>query len=240
VTLRERTVNSVVKLLLRIGCRLSVSELRKLPRRGPVILITNHTSLIEGPAIYVLIQPRHATALAKIELWHNRITRFLMNTWNIIPVSRGDVDHGALRACLRALKDDALLGIAPEGTRSKSGSLVRGHRGAALLALRSGAPVYPCAQLGFTDIGRNLRRLRRTRIEVRVGSPFTVRMPEGGRPSGTDLQRIADEMMYRIAVLLPENARGFYRDLSKQSSEYLAPLPLHGASTKEKTHAQLT
>lgn len=221
MTLRERLVNAFVRLLIHVACKPDVKDLRKLPRRGPVILTTNHTTNIEGPAIYVLIQPRNTTALAKIELWQNRLTRLFMETWGTIPVRRGDVDAGALRACLRALEGGALLGIAPEGSRSLNGTLTKGHAGAAMLALRSGVPVYPAAQWGFRDIAQNLRRLRRTPVTIRVGRPYTVRIPEGARPTSAMLRQIADEMMYQIARLLPPQYRGVYADLSAQTTNFL-------------------
>ena len=219
--LKERFVNGVFRAVLRIVCRADTADLNKITRSGPVILISNHTTNIEGPAIYVLIQPRPATALGKVELWQNPVTRLVMDAWGIIPVRRGTVDSTALRASLRALDDGKLLGVAPEGTRSKSGNLKRGERGAALLAVRSGAPVYPAAQWGFRDIGSNLKRLRRTPVTFRVGPPFTVQVPGNRKPSATDLRQIADEMMYQIAVLLPEKFRGVYSDLSAMTTEYL-------------------
>ena len=218
---RERIVNAVLTLLIRLICRTDIADLRKVARSGPVILITNHTSNVEGLALYLFVQPRPATALGKIELWQNRLTGFLMNTWGIIPVHRGMVDSAALRASLRALKSGSLLGVAPEGTRSKTGNLKLAERGAALLAARSGAPVYPSAQWGFRDIGKNLKRLRRTPVTIRVGKPFTVRIPGNAKPSATTLRQIADEMMYQIALLLPEQYRGVYSDLSAMTTNYL-------------------
>jgi 1-acyl-sn-glycerol-3-phosphate acyltransferase len=217
----ERIVNRVLKLLIQTICKLDAKELRRISKSGPAILITNHTTNIEGPAVYILIQPRQTTGLGKIELWQNRITRFLMKTWGIIPVHRGRVDSAALRASLRALKNGSLLGVAPEGTRSKTGNLKRGEKGAALLAVRSGAPVYPSAQWGFRDIPKNLKRLRRTPVTIRVGRPFTVTMPPNTRPSAASLRQIADEMMYQIALLLPARYRGVYSDLSVMTTDYL-------------------
>ncbi len=219
--LQERIVNAFVRFLLKTVCKLDAEELQKLPRSGPVILTSNHTTNIEGPAIYVLIQPRHTTALGKRELWENPFTRLIVSTWDIIPVKRGAVDSGALRACLEVLAGGALLGIAPEGTRSRSGRLTRGHRGAAMLAVRSGVPVYPVAQWGFRDISENLRKLRRTPVTFRVGRPFTVRVPDGTQPTAGQLRQIADEMMYQIAALLPARYRGVYADMEQLTTQFL-------------------
>ena len=146
--LSERIVNQLMKLLINTVCKVDAGELRTISKSGPAILITNHTTNIEGPALYVLVQPRKTTGLGKVELWQKRFTRFLMNTWGIIPVHRGRLDAGALRACLKALKGGSLLGVAPEGTRSKSGLMKKAERGVAMLAARTEAPVYPAAQHG--------------------------------------------------------------------------------------------
>lgn len=170
--------------------------------------------------MYVFMQPRRATALGKIELWSNPVTRFLMKTWEIIPVHRGRVDGAALKAGIAALRNGYLLGVAPEGTRSKSGKLKKAGRGAAMFALRTGAPVYPVAQCGFGQVGRNLLKLRRTAVSLKLGEPFYVRGGNSSESAGT-LRRITDEMMYRIARLLPGETRGAYSDLENATTDYL-------------------
>ena len=220
MTLTERFVNAAMRVALRLVCRLDVSELRRLPEHGPGFLMTNHTSNVEGPALYVFVQPRSATAMAKRELWHNPITRFIMQIWKTIPVDRGRVDKRAIRRCLAALDSGMFLGVAPEGTRSKTGSLGQGHPGIAMLASLRRVPIYPIAHTGFESMTRNVLRLRRPRITLRVGRPFFVDPPEG-RPTPSQLRAITSEIMYQMARLLPPERRGHYHDLSKSTTEYL-------------------
>lgn len=217
----ERLVNTLIRAALHAVCRLRVDDLKKIARAGPVILISNHTTNIEAPALYVLVQPRKATALGKIELWQNGLTRRLMEMWGIVPLRRGTADTTALRAAIAALDDGYLLGVAPEGTRSRTGVLRRAERGVAMLALRTGAPVYPAAQVGFREIGRNIKRLRRTPVTFRVGQPFVVRVPAQEKATAAVLRSVADEIMYQIAVLLPEQYRGPYGDLSAKTTHYI-------------------
>jgi len=217
----ERILNRVIKIFLNSIYKLDIADLRNVTRSGPGIVMTNHTSNIEGPAVYVYLRPRRTIGLAKIELWENPITRLLMNVWESIPVHRGRVDSVALRACIKALENQSFLGVAPEGTRSRDGTLKQAQPGVAMLAARTGAPVYPTAQWGFTDIGRNLKRLRRTPVTIRIGPPFTVKLPEGVKPSMPVLRQVADEMMYQIAQLLPARYRGVYSDLSRMTTDYL-------------------
>lgn len=214
-------MNSLMRTLFRIVFKIDARELRKLPSEGPAVIMSNHTSNLEGPAYYVFIQPARATALGKIELWKNPFTRFFMQVWNIIPLRRGQVDRKAIRKTMQALDDRYIIGIAPEGKRSRDGSMRQAHPGVALLASRKRVPIYPVAHWGFVDFLPCLKRLRRARVSFRVGEPFCVKQSDSGRPSSNELREITDEMMYRLAALLPEHLRGYYADLSKMQSKHL-------------------
>ncbi len=224
MTLRAGLINTLIRLIFRLTCRLDIRDLRKIPKQGPAILITNHTSNLEGPLLYVFLRPRQTIALGKRELWEKPLTRTIMDAWNVIPIERGGMDMKALRACFGVLENGDFLCIAPEGTRSKTGKLKRGQPGTTFFASRQGVPIYPMAQWGVRDLGRHIRRLRPTRVHIRVGEPFLVGMPDGGKPGPEDRQAMADEMMYRIAALLPEEWRGEYADADRATSRYLRPV----------------
>lgn len=221
MSLREGVVNAIIRITLRIICRLDARELERIPAHGPGILLANHTTYVEGPMFYVLLQPRKTTALAKRELWRNPFTCFFMKTWKVIPITRGRVDSNAMRAALRALDDGMFLGIAAEGTRSRNGVLTRGHAGVTYFATERHVPVYPLVQWGLVDLRRNLKRLRRTPVTIRVGAPFYVRTPENRRIASGERRIMIDEMMYQLALLLPEPLRGCYGRLELISTEYL-------------------
>lgn len=204
-------------------CVVNADELDKIPANGPAILASNHTTNLEGPIYYALLRGRKRTALGKLELWKNPLTRFLMQVWHIIPINRAGTDRRALRRALKSLERGEFLGIAPEGTRSTDGALQRGRAGAAMIALEADVPIIPMVQWGVQDIAKNIRRFRRTRVYIAVGLPFRVRLPEQRRPTAGELRRIADEIMYQIAVIMPEDYRGYYRDLSAMSSEFIVP-----------------
>ena len=221
VSYKERIVNAIVRGILHLICRLDIQGLEKLPRKGPGFILSNHTTNIEGPAVYVFIQPRPATALAKRELWKHWYTRFFMKTWGVVPVHRGRVDRTALRAAVRALDSGKYLGIAPEGTRSKTGRLKHAQPGVALLATMRPAPIYPVAHWGLLDLGHNLKRLRRTPVSFRVGRPFVVHVDEGRKLSSGDLRAITDEMMRELARVLPEELRGAYAETVDEPPRFL-------------------
>jgi 1-acyl-sn-glycerol-3-phosphate acyltransferase len=222
----ERIVNSMMLLVLHLVFRVEAQDLRKMPRRGPGLLITNHTSNLEGPIEYLLIRPRPATALGKKELWKHWYTRVFMNLWGVIPLNRGEVDTKAMREAIRSLDRGYYLGIAPEGTRSKTGVLRRGLPGVALLATRREVPVYPVVQDGFLDMGRKLKQFRRPTIRFRLGRPFVVRLPKGERTTASLLRAITDEIMIELARLLPENHRGPYTSIPSEPPRYLTYIDL--------------
>lgn len=221
MTGREIIGNAIVSFLLRIACTIDARELEKVPQRGPLILLSNHTSNIEGPIYYVYLHPRKRTALGKQELWENPVTRFLMDAWGVIPIRRGLMDRRTLEACFRALDSGYMLGVAPEGTRSRSGVLHRGRTGATFLATRRNVPILPMVQWGLQHFSKNLKKLKKTRVHIRVGQPFFVEKAGGGSVTSTDRKRMTEEMMYQMAKLLPPALRGRYADLSAATADYL-------------------
>lgn len=219
----EYVVNSTIRGLLRVVCRIERNELSRIPMEGPAILATNHTTNFEGPIYYVLLDPRRKTALGKQELWDHMVTRFIMQLWGIIPLNRRGADRRAMRRAREALARGEFLGISPEGTRSITGELQRGRPGAAMIATADRVPIIPMVQWGIQDLPKNLIRLRRTPLNFRVGEPFYLAVPEGRRIDRGELRRMTDEIMYQLAVLMPDEFRGYYRDLSMMTTEFVQP-----------------
>jgi 1-acyl-sn-glycerol-3-phosphate acyltransferase len=126
----------------------------------------------------------------------------------------------AMRKSLDALEKGFILGIAPEGTRNKTGAMIKAQPGIVTLALHSKAPLLPMGNWGGESFLRNLKSLKRTDFAIRIGEPFRVN-PRGERMTGELRQKIADEMMYKVAALLPERYRGVYSDLENATERYL-------------------
>jgi 1-acyl-sn-glycerol-3-phosphate acyltransferase len=160
------------------------------------------------------------TGWAKIETWDNWFLHHVFNLWDAIPIRRGEVDMSALRRALAVLKDGYVFVIAPEGTRNKTGRLRRALPGAVIIALHSGVPIMPLAHWGGEDILDNLKRLKRTDFHVRVGEPLRINT-NGAKVNGKMRQEIVDEMMYRLAELMPEEYRGEYSDAGRATGKYL-------------------
>lgn len=109
----------------------------------------------------------------------------------------------------------------PEGTRSGDGQLQQAHPGVALLALKSGAPLVPIGFHGAEQYKANLSRLQRTDFHLEVGKPFTLRPNQDGADRRVR-QQMTDEIMYRLAEVLPPAYRGCYANLSLATQDTLA------------------
>lgn len=208
-----KIIGLIVKIGTRILCRIDAPDLDKVPMRGPLIAYSNHTGQIEIAVFFGQLQPRPITGWAKMEAWDNAFLNWLFNLWGLIPVRRGEADTSALRKAVTALEKGYIFGIAPEGTRNITGRLKRALPGAVLLAVRSGAPLLPIVHWGGEDFLRNLARLKRTDFHIRVGDPICLNV-DGVRMTREIRQQIADEMMYRLAELLPDKYRGEYEKVT--------------------------
>lgn len=174
----------------------------RVPRSGPYIVVANHIDWKDPPAIE--LQVRVAIRfMAKAEAFELPFVGGLLRGIGCFPVRRGQADRRALETCLEVLRAGRPLGFFPEGTRSRDGRLHRAHPGIAFLARRSGAPLLPVAILG-TQGARPLR----SDIRVRIGEPFRSSELDVGETA--DEQAIADAIMRRVALLLPEELRGEY------------------------------
>jgi len=211
----------LIKIWIRLTCHVDVSELQKVPMNGPLIAITNHTGQIEVPIMFAYLQPRKITAWAKAEAFDNLFLKVIFGIWNVIPVRRGEADIKSLKVAVKMIKDGYIFGIAPEGTRNKTGKLLRAMPGTVLLALHSGAPILPIVHWGGENYLKNLKSFKRTDFHIRVGEPFKLNV-EGVKVNGEIREQIADEMMYEIAKMLPEEYRGEYRDLSKATKQFIS------------------
>lgn len=207
--LRYRLIRGVFRFLLRLLSRLHVEGLENLPPHGPLILVTNHLHFLDAPVVFA-VMPLRSYVLAA-EKWETRpIMSWLFKAVDAVFVHRGEADIDALRKVEALLKRGSVVGIAPEGTRSKTGGLQQGKGGAALVASRTGATLIPVVVYGQEKVFTELRRLRRADMYLVIGEPFQV-----APPAATNRSRQLDEMtldiMLRIARLLPPEYRGVYR-----------------------------
>lgn len=207
----ERFVNAVLRAFFRLTCRINLEELKKVPQDGPLLLLANHTYVLDGPMLYVFLKRRNLLAMAKKELWNNKFLGWVMDLWRSIPVDRENMGRETMEACFAALDRNEILAMAPEGTRSKDERLQQGKAGMAFIAHKKDAPMVPLVIMGLSNFSRNLKHLRRTPITIRVGKPFEI-IQKGGRVDAATREALIDEIMLRMAALMPEEKRGYYEN----------------------------
>jgi 1-acyl-sn-glycerol-3-phosphate acyltransferase len=167
---------------------------------GPVVLAANHRSFMDS-IFLALVVDRAVSFLAKAEYFDRRRTAWLFRSTGQIPLRRGN-PAGARRAmgeALGVLDQGGVVGVYPEGTRSRDGMLHRGNLGPAKLAATSGASIVPVGLLGTDKVQAPEQRLPRLRqpVAVRFGQPIRPQ-PSTDR---AHLREVTDEMMGNIADL---------------------------------------
>ena len=184
-----------------------VEGLERVPRHGPFLLVANHRSLADPPIIGWAVGHKVGRVIhfmAKEEMRRWPIIGWLAEGSGVFFVRRGEGDRSAQRAALSLLAEGRPIAIFPEGTRSKDGRLGPAKPGAALLAIRSGAPLLPVAITGTERLFPGRSRVpHRTRVVVRIGPPFTLEHFPSGRIPRELLSQGTERIMGEIARLLP-------------------------------------
>ena len=195
--------------VLHLLYRVRVEGRKHLPRYGPVILASNHQSFIDSVFLPLAVH-RRVTFVAKAEYFESWKTAWFFRAVGMIPLKRegGTASERALAAAREVLNAGGVLGIYPEGTRSKDGRLYKGHTGVARLAMQCGAAVVPVAQFGTAEvqpIGQLRPRVFR-KVRIAIGEP--LRFPAAPTGNGElavtapgDLRRCTDQIMAAIAAL---------------------------------------
>lgn len=191
--------------------RVRIQGREHIPASGGYIGAANHLSVLEVPLIYSILDRDDATGLVANKHRKNPLFRWLVNAIRGIWLKREEIDTRALRAARDHLKSGGVLGIAPEGTRSQTGALIKAKTGVAFLADQAGVPILPVGVSGTWQITREILSLRRPKIFVKFGEPFTL-PPIDRKQRDTGLKQNTDEIMCRIAALLPPENRGEYAD----------------------------
>ena len=183
---------------------LEVEHSENLPTKGPAIVVANHLSFFDS-VLLLFALPRPVSVLGKAEYTERRITNWLFCGAGMIPIRRerpGDVSH-AFAQVGDVLGRGEVVGLFPEGTRSRDGLLHRGHSGAAHLAITTGAPLVPLGIIGTDRIlppgARLVRPFRHATL--RVGQPIVA--ADAGYTTSTNRARreITERFMKEIRQL---------------------------------------
>lgn len=198
-----RVARSVLVPLLRLGWRLEVSGAEHVPATGGAIMAPNHTSVIDSFFLPTVLD-RRITYVGKAEYLDDWKTRHLFPALGMIPIDRtgGDAARAALDAAASVLEAGELFGIYPEGTRSRTGVLHKGHTGAARLARRTGCPIVPVGLVGTAAVQPPDAKLPRPfrSVQIRMGEPLWAD-PDTDPADPRVHRRLTDRLMFEIAAL---------------------------------------
>ncbi|WP_240771479.1 lysophospholipid acyltransferase family protein [Nocardioides sp. GY 10113] len=200
----------VARWLVRRRWDVRVHHADRFPADGPVVLAANHIGVVDGPLL-VLLAPRPVHALTKIEMFSSAVGGGFLRLAGQVPLDRHRTDPAAVRRAVRVLREGGVVGVFPEGTRG-DGELRTFRRGAAYLAMVTGAPVVPVTILGTRRPGGASGSLppKGDRIDLVVGHPVRVSphsWPRTAEQVGSVSTLLHQRMREELAAALSETGR---------------------------------
>lgn len=223
----------LVVALMRLYFRLEAQGRQHVPRTGPVLLVANHSSVLDPPLIGGMT-PRPVTFLAKAELFRIPLFGRFLRALNANPVRRDGGDPAALRLALRILEKEGTLLVFPEGTRGVEGTLRPGKPGAGMLAAMSRAAVVPVYVRGSGQAWpRGVKWPRPAKVTVTFGPPLRFGSEDSAARKKDSYQAASQAMMAAIARLKDAGA-GTPDPASPRERPAVGEVGLGGASTSTK------
>lgn len=207
----RQQLQRIIKFFLFGLAKVDYQNTGYIPPDGPLIVVTNHLSRLDIPVLLENPIRPEITALVAEKYREHWFFAWILNTCGIIYLDRSKADFGAFREARRVIQSGVAMGIAPEGTRSHDHQLAEGKEGAAMLAMQMQVPIVPVGIHGTEAVFQTLAKLRKPVITARFGESFLL--PPFSRDNRAEqLKDATDEIMCRIAMLLPEQYHGFYAD----------------------------
>ncbi len=230
-TFRITRLRPTARTVIRRRFKVLQHHPERVPLQGPVVFAANHVGVLDGP-ILAIFAPRPVHALTKLEMFEGRLGPFLLKAGQI-PVDRFQTDPLAVKTSLRVLRDGGAVGIFPEGGRG-AGDLQRFHRGAAYLAMVTGAPIVPVIMIGTREPGGTTNSMppRGSTLEMYFGEPITLEKspwPRTRETVGAASVRLRERMLQDLDAALELTGRQLPGPLPKGERE---PDPGGGVTEK--------
>ena len=171
-----------------------IQNKQNLKINSKCIVVSNHTSYWDPIVIGHLVRPRNTQFMAKVELIKNPVIKKFLLGMGIVPVSRGKGDLKAVKSAIKVLKDEGVLGVFPEGTRSKTGEILPFISGVAIIALKTDTPILP---IYLHDNGKPFKK----RVKVVVGEPFKIQDIIGEEKTSASIDEANNVLRNKICEL---------------------------------------
>ncbi len=207
----RNVVRWLLRNLLDLIAKVEIRGYDNVPETGAFVIATNHLGMLDSTMLFYALN-RWDVFIPVAEKWEeSAFLRWLGRYFNFVFIDRFNPDLKAMRKIIGLMQRGNILVIAPEGTRSRVGSMNEGKPGVSYLAAKLNRPIVPVGLAGTEDkiIIENLKHFRRSHIIVTAGTPFSL-PPLPGKDRDAALKQSTDEIMCRIAVLIPEKNRGVY------------------------------
>lgn len=207
--MKREIVQPIIRFLMRTLTKSEFYGTEYLPAKGAILIATNHMSRLDIPLLACNPVRPDISAIVADKYQTNLLFKVLIEAANGVWIDRSKADFSAFRGAFNLLEQGVALGIAPEGTRSQTGHMLEGKAGTALIALKTKTPIVPVGIEGTEDAVHKLLHLKRPRLIARFGPAFTL--PELDRNGRSEaMKRYTEEIMCRIAMLVPKKYHGFY------------------------------
>lgn len=199
MSLLYRFIRLTLLVIFKTFFRFEVLHSENVPKKGGVIVVTNHVSHLDPMVVGCAIKKRQATYMAKRSLFHLPIVGAFVRTFSF-PVDRERTQPSTIKEAVRRLKNGELIVMFPEGSRSRDGSLLEAKRGTGMIAALAKAMIVPAFIDGTNKAwpagAKFIRRV--AKIKVIFGNPIEIKGGESGREYH---EKIGNDIMEAIRSL---------------------------------------
>jgi 1-acyl-sn-glycerol-3-phosphate acyltransferase len=212
MTLTQKLFLAICRPLFHILFSWKVEGRENIPLTGTIILATNHVNLFD-PFFLMFSFPRWINFMAKEELFRSPLLRPWLRWAGSLPIRRGGKirdKQKMLKSARDTLEKGFILGMFPEGGRSRDGKLRKGKPGSAVIASKTNVPLLPVGIAGTDKIKGISWLWKRPSIVVNIGKPFKL-PPTNSQMSRSQMHLLTTQLMREIAALLPPEYQGAYK-----------------------------
>lgn len=207
---RRKCMTGLGKFLITLLADVEINGQDRLPKKGPVILAGNHVAVMEA-VLMAVYTPGMVEFLGNGDIPFDPNYAFIANTYDLIPINRGNVDRKGLKMALDILTQDGILGIFPEGGTWDPAQM-QAQTGVAWLSYRAGAPILPIGFGGMSGALKNALNFKHPRLTMNIGQTLPpVELQDDSLPMKANLEQAANQIMESINALVPQEDLQVFR-----------------------------